>query len=751
MASQKPSKPVVSRPADAEPMDKDEVLAAVGRLIDDAKTFIDGEVSPARAQATDYYMGELFGNEEEGRSQYVSHDVRDTVSSTLPQLMDVFWGPKRVVKFVPRRADAIPAAEQATDFIGEIVLKEDNDGFSETYAWKKDALVRKIGIVKWWWEDKPLVQADCAYNLTPDQAQLLLGDPGVEPTKITEKLAEDGQTQLMDVEFTRTVPEGRARFACLPPEEFHFNREARSLDEAEYVAHYTFKTKSELRAMGVSEEDIEEYAGGPDNENQQNAEEIARNPSDVKNESVVGDESTDKVLYVEAYPYLDVDGDHIAELRCLKCIGPGHHVINGDGLGEAVSQRPFALLCPNPEPHTLLGLSQADDTMDLQLVNSSLIRGQLDAFSLSLFPRIGYVEGEVNVQDLLSTEIGAPVRMDRPGMIQPIEQPYVGDKAFPLLEMFKAIKEERTGQSMGAMGLDADALQSSTPTAVNAAVSASQLRIKMIARIFANTGYKRLFKGLLKLVIENQPRERIVRLRGQFVPIDPRSWDADMDVSTEVALGSQLDQEIALLMTVAQKQEQILQTVGPNNPLVSLGQYVFTLREMLKLKGRFDIDNFFKNLPIDFQTPPPQPKPDPAEAKAQAEIMRAQADVQRKALDMQIAQLQHDLKVQETQARIALAEKELAANIALQQQELELKYGTAYLGDQMRNEIARDEAALKGAAHATKASGVPGASQRSHRITINRDDLGRVTGLDMTHQEDNPTEVPATGDVSNGE
>jgi hypothetical protein len=248
------------------------------------------------------------------------------------------------------------------------------------------------------------------------------------------------------------------------------------------------------------------------------------------------------------------------------------------------------------------------------------------SLALAIHPRVGVVEGQVNVDDVLNTEVGGVIRMRAPGMVQPFSMPFVGQQAFPMLDYMDAMKESRTGITKAAAGLAADSLQSSTRAAVAATVSASQQRIELIARIFAESGMKRLFTGLLKLAVQNQRAERMVRLRGQFVPVDPRSWDANMDVIINIALGGGTEQEkVSVLTTILAKQEQIFQQAGIDNPLVSLAQYRNTLAQILALSGFKDATQFFSDPAQMPPMPPQQPKPSPEEMLAQAQMAAIQA------------------------------------------------------------------------------------------------------------------------------
>jgi hypothetical protein len=241
------------------------------------------------------------------------------------------------------------------------------------------------------------------------------------------------------------------------------------------------------------------------------------------------------------------------------------------------------------------------------------------------------------MEDVLNTEVGAVIRMRAPGMVQPFTQPFVGEAAFPMVEYLDDVKQNRTGISKAAAGLDADALQSTTKAAVSATINAAHQHIELIARIFAETGMRRLFQGIIKLVAENQDKARMVRLRNDFVPIDPRSWNTNMDVIVNVGVGDGTVQDrITVLQMVAMRQEEILKTAGPSNPMVSLGQYTNTLTKMLELSGIKDTQNYFSKLPPDYKLPEQPPKKTPEEMLAEVQAQSIQADIQKKAAELEL-------------------------------------------------------------------------------------------------------------------
>lgn len=653
-------------------MDERELESVVAAEIADAVSYIDEEIGPERALATSYYKGAPFGDEDEGRSQVVSRDVHDTVNAVLPSLMRIFFGPEKVVEFVPQGPEDVESAEQATDYVNYVVTR-DNEGFRLIMSAAKDALVRKTGVIKYWWDDSVEVCEKAYTGLTQEGLAMLLED--LQQAQEAELVsAEEGENGL-DVRVKLKRRKDRAVLAPVPPEEFLISRRARSLDEASLVGHRSMKTVSDLVAMGYDKEEVEQYAQDGD-ELEGSPERLARRRADWNFES---DQSQRVVLYVEAYVLVDYDGDGIAELR--KCCFIGEKLIHH----EPADHRPFAVLECDPEPHEFFGQSLADKTMDVQRVKSALMRNALDSLSLTVNPRTIVVENDGNLEDAMNTEIGAIMRAKTVNGYAPMDHQDVSAAAFGAIGYWDEVRENRTGMSKVSQGLDAEALQNTTATAAEGQFSRSQERIELIARVMAD-GLRRLYRGVLKLLVENQRSERWLMLNGKPMTFDPRSWRVDMDVTCNVGLGGgSNEQKAALLSLVLQKQEQILTTMGPDNPLCGLKQYHTTLSKLLEQGGFKNPDAFFSD-PAQYQPQAPQePQPTPEQVLTQGQL-----DIERMKAEKDIAikQAELDLRREEMLRKDDLERDKLAAQIGLEQMKLQAKAESDERNAQARAEMA---------------------------------------------------------------
>ena len=671
--------------AATEPMDDAELQAIITQDLTDAVSYVDSDLSPTRAKGTEYYRGDLFGNEVEGNSKVVAMEVRDTVSAMLPSLMRVFFNSENVVEFAPRGPEDVKMSQQATDY-ANYVFQNDNNGVLTTYAIFKDALVRKCGIAKFWWEDEEKVRIEEYSGLDDQTLEMLMQEPGAEVKIVVSYPDPDidemqmstidpmtGQPVTMpapmihDVQIKRITKDGRIRIMAVPPEELLLDRRARSFDDCTIIAHRQMATVADLIAMGYDQDEIEENLSTTDLDS--NDEYLARQPlSTTFGTNDAANPMMRRVLYIEAYSRVDFDNDGIAELRKVCCMGGGYKVVRN----LPASYIPFADFPCDPEPHTspLEAMSIFDITRDLQEIKSEILRNTLDSLAQSIHPRTAVVEGQVNIDDVLNNETGAIIRMRAPGMVQPLTTPFVGQAAFPMMEYMDQIKEDRTGMSKAAMGLNADALQSSTKAAVNATISASQGRIELTARILAE-GMKKLFKGILFLATTHQDKARMVRMRNEWVQIDPRYWDANMDANINIALGNgDTNERLQGLMMIMAKQEQILQQLGTQNPLVTPQQFSNTLRKIVELSGFKDASSYFQDIPADYVPPaPPAPKATPEELLAQVQAESIKADIQKKAAEL-------ELKRQQMVMDDDLKRDQMAQDLYLKKFEIELKYNS---------------------------------------------------------------------------
>ena len=635
--------------------------------IQNALGYLGGQLSESRTKSLEYYLGDKLGTEIDGRSQVVSTDVSDTIESLLPNLLRVFTASDKVVHCEPITAEDVPMAQQATTYLNHVFYKE-NDGFQLLYNFFKDALIEKNGFLKIYWDDSETVEHETYENLSPTEKEAL-EDSKDEIEFIEEEVFEDEEAkeqfeatlaqyeaQGMDVsqiqvpnfdlyncKIKRIKKTGRVKIESIPPEEFLIDRSAKTIEDANFVAHKVLMTRSDLVAMGYSQDEVDELPKSDldiyDNEQIVRLRDIDNYP--INNPT---DSSTEKVLIFECYVKYDGDEDGIAELRKIVAAGDnGSHILSN----MPCDTIPFVTVTPIPMPHRFYGRSISELVEDVQLMKSTVMRQLLDNMYLTNNNRVAIMDGMVNMDDLLTTRPGGIVRTKQPPnqVMQPLQAQPISQQAFPLLSYLDSVREGRTGVSKEAQGLSPDTLNAKTATGVNALMTQTQMRSELIARVFAETGVKSLFKKIFELMVKYQDKEKIIMISNQYIPVRPTEWKDRFNISIVVGLGTgSKEQQTIMLNSILERQLQAFQLQGGKElPMVSLKNMYNTLTKMVENAGLKNVDTYFVDPDVGKQMmPPPQPpEPSPIE---KIEFTRIDAENKRKIADIELKykELQQD-------------------------------------------------------------------------------------------------------------
>jgi hypothetical protein len=662
----------------AKKMTKSELSAHVEHEIQSSLGFGDGKLTQQRTDALDRYYGKRYGNEQEGRSQIVTRDVADVIEWIMPSLMKIFTGGNKVVQFEPNGPEDVQMAKQATDYTNYVIQRQ-NPGFSIIYSWFKDALLQKNGIIKHYWDDTTDTTREEYKNLTEEEFTVLLADDEVEVvehTALNEDI-EEGHMPLPilhNVVIKRTRESGQVRIENVPPEEFLINKYAKGIEDARFVGHRVKKTKSELISAGYPKSKLEKAFSAQEAE--WKSERLARFDYDQDSSYPTGD--IDEGIWVtECYVRVDFDNDGIDELR--KVTKVGDELLDN----EAVDSVPFSSLTPVPMPHKFYGLSVYDLISDLQLIKTTLMRNLLDNMYLTNNGRYEVVEGQANLDDLMTSRPGGIVRVRTPGAVSPLATPQLDQNSFNMLGYLDSIREERTGVNKNSMGIGEGGLKShQTATGVAQVMTAAQQKIELIARVFAETGMKELATSVYQLIQKFESPEKIVRLNNKWVTLYPAEWKEKLDCTAQVGLGfGNKDMNLMHLGQLAQTMQMIAQ--HPAAGMMIKPKNVYNLvAEQIKSMGMKNVDDFITD-PGD-QEPQQQQGPSPEE---QAKQMEAQL----KAEELKI-------KMQKIQTESQLKQQEMELDAQLQQQELELKAQEAQVNMQIKAqelEIKKADLALK--------------------------------------------------------
>ena len=664
----------------------EKLKAILDNEIEDAIGYLETETTDERQKALEYYLREPYGNEVEGKSQIVTGEVAEVVDGAMPQLMRLFASGDKVVQFEPVNDGDQPFAKQASEY-ANWVFNKDNDGFLIMHNWFKDALLQKVGIVKCYWEDKIDVKKEKYQYLSEDELAILMQDDEVEvieketieKVSVEEEQAPDGTVIVPaqyeyyhNVTLKRSENNGKVTIENVPPEEFLISKRAKTIADSPFTAHRKMMTRSELIAMGYDEDIVDSLATGDALEF--SPERIARytrgeQPTDMDSD----DDSMQLVEVYECYLKVDEDDDGIAEYK--RVVYASNEILEED----ECDYNPFHSLCPIPIPHKFYGHSLADRAMDLQLIKSTITRQMLDNLYLTNNYRVGAVEGQVNLDDLLTSTAGGVIRMKNPNAITPLTVQSSAGQSFPMLEYLDGIQAKRTGISDSQQGLDPDVLQNVTATAVSAMSAASTGKLELVARIFAETGVTSLFKGILHLLCKYQQKQKIIRINGEFIPFDPREWNTNYNVTINVGLGTgQRKEQLSTMAMILQKQEDILQKYGLANPLVNIKQYRDTLAKFIHMAGFKDSTEFMNEITPEMNAKLSQPQGKQPDSNTEAAMILAQVEREKAQLKAQTdqAKLQLDREQMELDAAkdaLELKQKEVQQTMDLALKELKIK------------------------------------------------------------------------------
>jgi hypothetical protein len=646
---------------EAKPLSERDIQSIAQSAVENCVDFVESEVAPSRIKAQRYYEGEVDIGEEEGRSTIVATKVRDVIRSIKPSLMRVFLQTDRAVEFIPSGPDHVQFAEQATKFVN--YKFEELGGYKVLADAIHDALLKKNGIVKAYYDTTVEGEIYDFNNLNDMEFTAIVNDDGIEVVEHVTRMEIEIDQMGMEIEsprhdlkVMRSAEMGDIKIESVPPEEFFVDASARSLEDAYAVCHRTDMRVGDLVEMGFAFEDVVELGNMDDSGSFADLEDYTRTGYVDTHDDDEQDLSMRKVMVTELYIKMDVDGTGVPQLHRLLLGGDNYKVLDVEEYGHL----PFAVFEVDPEPHTFFGTSVADLIMNDQDSATALLRGVLDNIALTNNPRTEILDGSVNIDDVLNNEIGGVVRVKQNGSIQPLTVPFVAGQTLSAIQYYDQEIENKTGISKASLGLNPDALQAKTATAVMATMQGAASQTEIMARNLAEGGVTQLFKLLLKLVVENCDEETIMRVSGNnYEPIDPRSWDKKMDVSVNVGLGTgQEDQKQAALAQALQMQMQIFQAYGVGNGMVSLTNIRNTLADMLAMNGLRNSNRYFQ--PMDeqmeaqlmqqqeMQKAQQPPQMTQQEAYIQAEQIKAQAkaqsDMAKVQLDAQKAMADDDLK-----------------------------------------------------------------------------------------------------------
>lgn len=653
-----------------------ELHSTLGRIIQAARTSDTDETT--RSDLFDRYMGEPYGDEVNGRSTFVDTAVCDAVEALLPDLVDLFTSAENMVEFVPVGQEDEEAAKQETEVVSNVFWQQ-NNGYLILYSWFKEALMQQNSYVKSGWREKTRIEIEEYEDLTPDELNGIVGKIEGEievinlegyDTQLGPMLdPATGQPAPINVTMRITTREKRYVVECVPQEDIYLTSGWHSLDldGIPCVGHRSEIERGELLAMGFSEESVAAAKSEHDSDQEQRRHDTRHHYGDTNEEE--GDRSAEKVTVYESYIRADINNDGRAELLQVWSTGDGATILKWEDGSYAIKEvtgQPFSCITPFIIPHRHVGMSLAERIKDIQRVNTVLTRHTLDSIYLTNHPRPSFNEnlaGENTFEDLASPKPGAPIRTGGAEIIWQQPQSVIGT-TLPLLERFENLKETRSGATRASQGLNSESLNKHSENTVGMIMDAAMKKRQLIARTFAETGISDLFRRIHRDLRSGPMKQLAMRIRNQWVSVDPRTWRHRTDMTVAVGMGTgDRDKKRQGLMLMGQLQEKLM---AAGAPIVDLKNIYTTAEKIMETYGFESIEPFLTD-PADIPPPDPsQQKPDPQELMMQAQMQSLQSQAQVNQMKAQTAQAELQMKERAQEA-------EFAAEAQKAQREFELK------------------------------------------------------------------------------
>lgn len=657
---------------------KDKLRKVIQREVQNCMGRDGSKLSNDRADLKRRYLGYGYDTDDDrasrGLSTYVDRTLMEVVEWAKPGLMRVFCGDE-IIRFDPRTPQQEQAADDATLYVNNVIFGRNM--FDLVHDVLSDGLMQRVGWCLAHCPAKEDVKVRKFAGLAEQEAVALVTAAEQEGAETEVEEVQSALGPSYNVTVRRKVTLHDIRLEPVPSEQVIISADAKDVESARFVAHWTIKTASDLRKEGYSQTLIDELPARDDAGDMPETA-VSRRVNDEGAEGTDGHAGAMREFKVyEGWLDYDTNGDGIAEKVKVAWVGDSEQCTVLDWEEWPLYRAPLFAACSVPMPHQVVGLSLADLVADLQDLRTELTRQYLDNLALSnqgeLVVNEGTGMGSVEYDSLLARGIGSVHRIKGDASISPLPVATSLAEALQGLEMSKDIIERRTGVSSRTQSLKADALQN---TATGAAImeEAVNQRLELIARVYAEQFFKPLGRYVLHLVHQYHDKQIQLRLKGRFMQFDPRMWDPDMDIAVAVGLGTGNRQKlIGSYGQILQIQQAFMTQMGPNSP-VKLSNIIYTCHKLAEAAGLEAPERFFgteedaRRIEEMMAKQPPQPSPEmmkvqleqkKADAKMQTDRMKVQTEAERKAF--------------ETQAKIALEKQKADAQLAMRQNEMALE------------------------------------------------------------------------------
>lgn len=574
----------------------------------------DDTLEDERTVAIDRYNGEPYGDEEDGSSQVVARDTAETVDYMVISILRTIISGERVVEFTHKNTDA---AHEATETIMHLLMDE-QDGYSILHDWLKAGLLEKNATAMAYPEERPKKRTEMMLSASQLAMAAEQGAEFIEAEE-TGQIDEMGEPVFTVV----TMEEQPPKFCCaaVPNEEVYCSPDARTITEAALKGRRMRRTVSSLVAEGFDPAEFEGITdSGQDNTLSQARDEDRNWHGNTR-------KGPNKVIWWhEEFARYDLNEDGVAELLYIRRTSDFKvfEIVEMDDEDD----HPFVDWCPFPMQHRRIGQSLADKVMDIERINTVLLRQSLNGIYIGNNPSTYVHEdsiGENTIDDLLTVRSGRLVRWK--GNVPPQERSGNFDPSagFSMLELMERKRETRTGITRLNMGLD-ERTHNDTAKGQGQLIAKGEQMEEYVARNFANAVAKLITKLAKQLRKFGQPIT--VPIDGEFVDVDPTQWPEDMIARARVGLGAvNKDQRMALRREVIGMQTAALEA---GLSIVDESKLFNSAKGFIADANLGDVSEYFVEPPKDEEgNPLPAPeKPDPEAMKVQAEAELQAAKLQ---------------------------------------------------------------------------------------------------------------------------
>jgi hypothetical protein len=642
----------------ASEINEDELLASLEKNIDAADSYANSEIGKQRDKGHRYYYGQPLGNERTGRSQHVSMDVFDATESVKSLLMESFTADRNICRFDPQTAEDFMPAKMATALTNFIFYRE-NKGTKVLHDVIHDALVAKTGIVKRYFKTDYQYEEETFEGLDEASFSVLASDPAITITEYDEQAQaqqmQDPQTgEVVEIsqpmysgELLRKIDKSKVCVEVIPPEDFLVTPRATDEEDADFCSHRTTRTRGELLSEGFDDEVVAKLDEDRDLHDDGS---LGRDSVDSYRHDEYEDTDNDRE-YVTVYEsYIKKYREDLRKCVFLKVLHSRRVLLDV----EIVSEKPFRYFTPFPIPHRFHGMSLADVLFDIQKTQSSLKRGVVDhTFMTNTSRFVANLSLVKNPRDLLDNKVGAIIDVNSPNpenVVRPMPMPNLSGTVFQAMESLEAEKEARSGMSRMARGMDSTVVsKQNSSDLITQFMNASNRRIMVMARNFAENFLKPLMHDVYRLAVENEDQEKLVQLDGQFVPVNPQFLGDRTEMSVAVALTPEEQmQEAQMLLSLDQQF-----TMNPNDPNMG-GLYGAPQRHAM-LSRAFELMNVKSSAMYLF---------DPSSQEYAQ--MQEQMSQQQQAADL-LAQQQAEFNADMTHRQVSVLEGQLELDVLKEQ------------------------------------------------------------------------------------